>query len=154
MVLVSASTGPRPVYNSDVVYIIFYNYLVHLLFMTIMPIKLTQILFMQEVVEPEIPTNPIVERLNLVEEENNYLKEKIKRIEEEKMILELHVADVVDDHKIKMDAMRLKMRMIRKYSIHTKAWYHYAIGSIVTLVVIMIAFVVALKDFTQFQCMV
>ena len=28
------------------------------------------------------------------------------------MILELHVADVVDDHKIKMDAMRLKIRKI------------------------------------------
>ena len=61
------------------------------------------------------------------------------------MILELHVADVVDDHKIKMDAMRLK---IRKYVIYTEAWYHYAVGSIVTLVAIMIAFVVALKFFT------
>ena len=67
------------------------------------------------------------------------------------MILELHVADVVDDHKIKMDAMRLK---IRKYAIHTEAWYHYAVGSMFTLVVIMIAFIVALKGFTQFQCMV
>ena len=56
-----------------------------------------------------MPTDPIVERLNLVEEENNFLKEKI---EEEKMILELHVADVVDDHKIKMDAMRLKIRKL------------------------------------------
>ena len=36
MVLVSAPAGPRPVYDSDVVYIIFYNYLVHVLFMTIM----------------------------------------------------------------------------------------------------------------------
>ena len=63
------------------------------------------------------------------------------------MILELHVADVVDDHKIKMDAMRLN-RKIRKYAIHTEAWYHYAVGSIVTLVAIMIAFVVALKCFT------
>ena len=87
---------------------------------------------MQEVVEPEIPTDPIVERLNLVEEENNFLKEKIRKIEEEKMILELHVADVVDDHKIEMDAMRLKIRKIRKYAIHTEAWYHYAVGSIVT----------------------
>ena len=96
-----------------------------------------------------MPTDPIVERLNLVEEENNYLKEKIKKIEEEKMnILELHVADVVDDHKIKMDAMRLKIRKIRKYAIHTEAWYHYAVGSIVTLVAIMIAFVFALKWFT------
>ena len=99
-------------------------------------------------VEPEIPTDPIVERLNLVEEENNYLKEKIKKIEEEKMILELHVADVIYDHKNKMDAMRLKIRKIRKYDIHTEAWYHYAVGSIFTLVVIMIAFVVAVKVFT------
>ena len=74
--------------------------------------------------------------------------EKIRKIEEEKMILELHVADVVDDHKIKMDAMRLKIRKIRKYAIHTEAWYHYAIGSVVTLVVIMITFVFALKCFT------
>ena len=94
-----------------------------------------------------MPTDPIVERLNLVEEENNLLKEKIKKIEE-KMILELHVADVVDDHKIKMDAMRLKIRKIRKYAIRTEAWYHYAVGSIVTLVAIMIAFVFALKCFT------
>ena len=117
--------------------------------MKIMPTNVTQILFMQEVVEPEIPIDPIVERLNLVEEENNYLKEKIKKIEEEKMILELHVADVVDDHKIKMDAMRLKMRMIRKYAIYTEAWYHYAVGSIVTLVAILIVFVVAFKCFSQ-----
>ena len=118
--------------------------------MKIVPTNVTQILFMQDVCESEIPTDPIVERLNLVEEENNLLKEKI----EEKMILELHVADVVDDHKIKMDAMRLKIRKIRKYAIHTEAWYNYAVGSIVTLVAIMIAFVFALKCFTQFQCMV
>ena len=74
-------------------------------------------------VEPKIPTDPIVDMLNLVEEENNYLKEKIRKIEEEKMLLELHVADVVDDHKIKMDAMRLMIRKIRKYAIHTEAWY-------------------------------
>ena len=63
------------------------------------------------------------------------------------MILELHVADVIDDDKIKMDAMLLKIRRIRQYAIHTEAWYHYAIGSIVTLVAIMITFVVALKCF-------
>ena len=101
---------------------------------------------MQEVVEQEIPTDPIVERLNLVERENEYLKEKLKRIEGEKMELELHVADVVDDHKIKMEKMRLK---IRKYSIDSQAWYHYAVGSIVTLVAILIVFVVAFKCFSQ-----
>ena len=76
------------------------------------------------------------------------MKEKLKRTEEEKMGLELHVADVVDDHKIKMDAMRLKLRKIRKYAIDKEAWYHYAVGSIVTLVAILIAFVVAFKCFT------
>ena len=62
--------------------------------------------------------------------------------------MELHVADVVDDHKIKMEKMRLKIRKIRKYAIDSKAWYHYAVGSIVTLVAILIAFVVAFKFFS------
>ena len=66
------------------------------------------------------------------------------------MKLELHVADVVDDHKIKMDAMRLKIRKIRKYAIDNEAWYHYAVGSIVTLVAIMIAFVVVFHSFNVF----
>ena len=64
------------------------------------------------------------------------------------MELELHVADVVDEHKIKMDAMRLKIRKIRKYAIDSVAWYHYAVGSIVTLIAIFIAFVVAFKFFS------
>ena len=61
------------------------------------------------------------------------------------MKLEFDLADVIDKHKIKMDAMRLKIRKIRKYAINKEAWYHYAVGSIVTLVAILIAFVVAFK---------
>uniref|UniRef100_A0A8I6YWG2 Uncharacterized protein n=1 Tax=Hordeum vulgare subsp. vulgare TaxID=112509 RepID=A0A8I6YWG2_HORVV len=118
MVLISVSVVPCPVYDSDV-----------------------------EVCESEIPTDPIVERLNLVEKENKYLKEKLKIREEEKMKLELYVADVVDDHKIKMEKMRLKIRKIRKYAIDSEAWYHYVVVSIVTLVAILIAFVVAFKCF-------
>ena len=64
------------------------------------------------------------------------------------MELELHVADVVDDHKIKMEKMRLKIRKIRKYAIDSEAWYHYAVWSIVTLVAILIVFVVAFKFFS------
>ena len=71
------------------------------------------------------------------------MHEKLKRIEEEKMKLELYIADVVDDHKIKMDAMRLKNRKIRKYAINNEAWYHYVVGAMVTLVAILI--VVAFK---------
>ena len=61
------------------------------------------------------------------------------------MRLELYVGDSVHDHKIKMDAMRLKIRKIRNYAINKKAWYHYDVGSMVTLVGILIAFVVAFK---------
>ena len=96
--------------------------------------------------EPEIPIDPLVERLNLVKKENNYLKEKLKILEEEKMKLESHVADVVDLHKIQLDAMRLKIRKIRKYAIDNEAWYHYAVRSIVTFVAILIAFDVAFKS--------
>ena len=77
----------------------------------------------------------------MVEKENNYLKEKLKIIEEEKMKLVLHVAHVVDDNKMQMDAMRLKIRKIRKYAIDNEAWYHYAVGSIVTLVAIISMYV-------------
>uniref|UniRef100_A0A8I7B0I8 Uncharacterized protein n=1 Tax=Hordeum vulgare subsp. vulgare TaxID=112509 RepID=A0A8I7B0I8_HORVV len=135
MVLVSASVGPRPVYDSDV-----------------------------EVCEPEIPTRIeiLLEKLNLVEKENKYLKEKLKIIEDKNMELELHVANVIDDRKMKIDAMllkmdamrlkmdemRLKIRNIRKHVIDKEAWYHYAVGSIVTLVAILIAFVVAFKCLT------
>uniref|UniRef100_A0A8I6Z1F9 Uncharacterized protein n=1 Tax=Hordeum vulgare subsp. vulgare TaxID=112509 RepID=A0A8I6Z1F9_HORVV len=142
MVLVSASVGPCQVYDSDV-----------------------------EVCEPEIPTHIeiLLEKLNLVEKENKYLKEKLKIIEDKNMELELHVADVIDDRKMKIDAMllkmdaerlkmdamrskmdemRLKIWNIKKYAIDKGAWYHYAVGSIVTLVAILIAFVVAFKCFT------
>uniref|UniRef100_A0A8I6YIU4 Uncharacterized protein n=1 Tax=Hordeum vulgare subsp. vulgare TaxID=112509 RepID=A0A8I6YIU4_HORVV len=135
MVLVSAPVGPRPVYDSDV-----------------------------EVCEPEIPTHleMLLEKLTLVEKENKYLKEKLKIIEDKNMEMELHVTEVIDDRKMKIDAMRLKMdamrlkmdemrlniRNIRKYAIDKEAWYHYVVGSIVTLLAILTAFVVAFKCFT------
>ena len=70
------------------------------------------------------------------------------------MTLELYVTDVVDGHKMKVNGMRLKMdgmclklKKIRKYAIDNEAWYHYAVGSIVTLVAIFIAFVVIRVSF-------
>ena len=59
----------------------------------------------------------------------------------------VELADVVAAHKMKMDAMRFKLKKIRKYVISQEAWYHYAVGSIVTLVAILIAFVVGFKFF-------
>ena len=74
----------------------------------------------------------------------------------EKMKLEFKFADVVDDHeikmeamrldhKIKMNAMRLMIKKIRKYAINQESWYHYVVGSIIILVAILIAFVVGFK---------
>ena len=59
--------------------------------------------------------------------------------------MELYIANGVDDHKIKMDAMRLKNIKIRKYAINNEALYHYVVGAMVTLVAILIAFIVAFK---------
>mgnify|MGYP007088684515 CR=1 FL=1 len=66
---------------------------------------------------------------------------------EEKMELDLKIADIVAAYERKMDAMRVKLKKIRKYVISQEAWYHYAVGSIVTLVAILIAFVVGFKFF-------
>ena len=63
------------------------------------------------------------------------------------MKLEFKLADVVDDHEIKMNAMRLKLKKIKKYAISQEACYHYAVGSIINLVAILIAFVVGFKFF-------
>ena len=75
------------------------------------------------------------------------MKEKLEKVEEQKLRLELYVADVVDDHKNKMDAMRIKIRKIRKYVISKEGWYHYAVESIITFLAISIAFIVAFKCF-------
>ena len=60
---------------------------------------------------------------------------------------EFKLVDIVDAHEMKIDAMRLKIKKIRKYAISREAWYHYAVGSIIILVAILIAFVVGFKFF-------
>ena len=49
--------------------------------------------------------------------------------------------------RLKMDAIRLKLKKIRKYDIDNEAWYHYAVGSVVTFVAIFITFVVIRVSF-------
>ena len=119
-------------------------------------------IFIQEVVESEIPADPIVEYFK---KENDDLRAKLKISEDlrlqcldEKMELGLKIADIDDAHELeladviatyerKMVAMRVKLKKIRKYVISQEAWYHYAVGSIVTLVAILIVFVVGFKFF-------
>ena len=97
------------------------------------------------------------------------MKEQLKTSEEEKRNLQFQIVDGIDDHEMKMEAqrldnemkmeaqrlayenklsaMRLKLRRISKYAISQEAWYHYAVGSIITFVAILIAFVVGSKIF-------
>ena len=63
------------------------------------------------------------------------------------MKLEFKLADIVDDHENKLDVIRLKIKKIRKYVINQEVWYHYAVGSVINLVAILIAFVVGFKFF-------
>ena len=97
------------------------------------------------------------------------MKEQLKTSEEEKRNLQFQIIDGIDENKIKMEAlrldneikmeaqrlayenklnaMRLKLRRIIKYAISQEAWYHYTVGSIITFVAILIAFVVGSKIF-------
>ena len=52
------------------------------------------------------------------------------------------------DQESKLNAMRLKLKKIRKYAVSQEAWYHYAVGSVVILVAILIVFFVGFKLFT------
>ena len=95
-----------------------------------------------------------------MEKEIIELKEKLKRSEdlrlEEKMNWEFKICEINDDYEDKMKAMRLddkmkikemrlKLKKISKYAISQEAWYHYLVGSVVTLFAIMFAFVVGFK---------
>ena len=75
---------------------------------------------------------------------------------EEKMNWEFKICEVVDDNedkmeemrldqKMKINEMRLKLKKISKYAISQEAWYHYFVGSVVTLLAIIFAFVVGFK---------
>ena len=85
----------------------------------------------------------VVARLNTVEEENKELKEKLNKLVEVKMLLELSSTDTIevqkttiDAQEIKLDEYRSKLQKIRRYAIDKEAWFHYAVGSIVTLAAI------------------
>ena len=108
--MVLTSTGSRPLYYSDVVRLFAITiYLFCFVFIIYHADELDhRYTFIQEVVEPEIPKDPIVEYF---EKEINDLKEKLKTSEEEKMNLELKFADVINENEIKMEATRLDNEM-------------------------------------------
>ena len=122
MVLVSAPVGPRPVYDSDVVYIIFITIGSFIVYENYADQRDIDFIYLGGCWTRN-SNRPYCREVKFSWRRKQLLEGKNKKIEEEKMILELHVADVVDDHKIKMEKMRLKIRKIRKYAIDSEAWY-------------------------------
>ena len=123
-------------------YIIFYNYLFNFKFITIMPTNTWHRYFYLGDIWTGNSNRPSCREVKFSWKRKRWFERKIEKNCRKKMKLELYLADVVDDHKIKMDAMRFK---IRKYAINKEAWYHYAVRSMVTLIMILIACVVVFK---------
>jgi hypothetical protein len=88
-----------------------------------------------------------VKLVNIIDEHQFKLADVVDAYEIKLDGMRSKLADVVNAYEIKLDAMRLKLKKIRRYAISQEAWYHYVVGSIVTLVAILIAFVVGLKFF-------
>ena len=66
----------------------------------------------------------VVARINIVEEENKELKEKLNKLVEVKMLLEMSSADTIDFQEntidaqaIKLDEYRSKLRKMQRYAI-------------------------------------
>ena len=67
------------------------------------------------------------------------LQEEKDTTEEEKNDLDLRLADIVDDYKMKTDATRVKMKKNKKYVIEKEMCLHYTLRAIVILVVTILA---------------
>ena len=65
--------------------------------------------------------------------------EKLKRVLEENMQMELQLVDMADGHNINVQATKLKMNKIRRYALRMEKILQFALGSIVILVAIIIA---------------
>ena len=79
----------------------------------------------------------VVARLDIFEEENKELKEKLNKLVEVKMLLDMSSTDTIyvqkttiDAQEIKLDEYRSKLRKMQRCAIVKESWFHYAVGSI------------------------
>jgi hypothetical protein len=59
--------------------------------------------------------------------------EKIKRVVEEKMQMDLQIANIIDEHNSKVQATRLRMTNLKNYDLRMEKYPQYALGVIVIL---------------------
>ena len=67
------------------------------------------------------------------------MEQNMKTILDQKMEIELQLADIVDGHNINEQAIMLKMKKIKKYACHKEMSLQYAYGAIVILMVVIIS---------------
>jgi hypothetical protein len=64
------------------------------------------------------------------------IEEETKRIEEQNMQVELHLAYNINKHNITIDSLELKMK-IKRYALEREICLRYAFGAIVILVMVL-----------------
>ena len=76
--------------------------------------------------------------LNMANEGKKKAEERAKMFEEEKMKLELDMAEFIDGHKKKAHEDRLKMKKIKKIARGKENSLHYALAAVVILLGVVI----------------
>lgn len=67
------------------------------------------------------------------------MEEMMQKVVDQKMELELQLADIVDGQNIKAESARMKMKKIEKYALQQEKNLRYAFGAIVILVAVIIS---------------
>ena len=81
----------------------------------------------------------LLQDLHAAVEEKKKAEEKVKRLEDEKMEMQLQLADLVHDNKRKAEEAKLKLKKIRKYVRDKENHLLYALAALVILVSVVIA---------------
>jgi hypothetical protein len=73
------------------------------------------------------------QKIEPMKEAMKRVDEKIKIVVEEKMQMELQIANIIDEHNSKVQATRLRMANIKNYDLRMEKYPQYALGAIFIL---------------------
>jgi hypothetical protein len=73
------------------------------------------------------------QKIEPMKEAMKRVDEKIKIVVEEKMQMELQIANIIDEHNSKAQATRLRMANIKNYDLRMEKYPQYALGAIFIL---------------------
>jgi hypothetical protein len=73
------------------------------------------------------------QKIEPMKEAMKRVDEKIKIVVEEKMQMELQIANIIDEHNSKVQATRLRMANKKNYDLRMEKYPQYALGAIFIL---------------------